>query len=77
MWSRKDSHSIVDKAVVDGKLTGAVDLAEVNITEMRLIRNRYLQENGHNMKGIGELGSSSESSNCSGFHNCRYGESSI
>ena len=29
------------------------------------------------MKGIGELGSSSDSSDCSGFHNCRYGIKSI
>jgi len=29
------------------------------------------------MKGIGELGSSSDSSACSGFHNCKHGASSI
>ena len=40
-------------------------------------RNRYLEEHGHNMKGIGELGSSSDSSECSGFHNCRFGAPSI
>ena len=36
-----------------------------------------MEENGHNMQGIGELGSSSDSSDCSGFHNCRYGAKSI
>ena len=29
------------------------------------------------MKGIGELGSSSDSSDCSGFHNCRHGAKAI
>ena len=45
--------------------------------DKKINRNRYLEEHGHNMKGIGELGSSSESSDCSGFHNCRFGAPSI
>ena len=40
-------------------------------------RDRYLEDNGHNMVGIGELGSSSDESNCSGFHNCQFGAKSL
>ena len=59
------------------QLTGGMSLYQPSKQEARTLRDQYLHKNGHNMKGIGELGSSSESSQCSGFHNCRYGAKSI
>ena len=56
---------------------GAMSLTDYTRDEKRKMRDKILQENGHNLKGIGELGSSSEDSDCSGFHNCRYGAESI
>ena len=61
----------------ESTLTGVMSLYQPSKAEARKLRNQYLEENGHNMKGIGELGSSSDSSECSGFHNCRYGAKSI
>ena len=56
---------------------GAMSLKDYTREEKRKMRDKILQANGHNLKGIGELGSSSENSECSGVHNCRYGIESI
>ena len=58
-------------------MVSGMSLYQPSNREARRLRDQYLRENGHNMKGIGELGSSSDSSDCSGFHNCRYGIKSI
>lgn len=40
------------------KLSGTMGLRVFNKKEMRDLRDDYLEENGHNLLGIGELGSS-------------------
>ena len=45
--------------------------------ELRKITNEYLKKRGLDMVGIGDLGSSDESSDCEGFFDCRMGAMSI
>ena len=45
--------------------------------ELRKITNEYLKKRGLDMVGIGDLGSSDESSDCEGFFDCRMGAKSI
>lgn len=44
------------------QMTGGMSLYQPSKQEARHLRDEYLHNNGHNMRGIGELGSSSDSS---------------